>query len=467
LSVEVEWVLKLINKQMTKTNSISTLLLLLLFKSFILKLNQTMNNPNKKYILYVLIFIIITMYMLINDGNSTNNNNNEIKDDEFPLIPLSKVNIEQQTIEISPQTENPTTPNENQLFYDPNDPDPPTNILFTINDAIRLTSIEPTAYYLLPTSTSVTNQQQPNNNIHDILLLFHGCTHGAEDWFELPEERRIVKHALSMNLIVVVISSLDRVSGCWSQHFPPGINSDVKNVLSVMEELKTTTTNLIDTSSRWFGFGASSGGTFVSILGYYKQQQQTEVLLLLDGIIIEISPGSPLVWNSIASSSKIISDNKPIMYPPTCFIWMSRDVTWASKDNIKSVQDMLHKANLDVISYEIKPKPIISAQYFEYRMGGKDFLTLSLAETMLNILVEQGYMGKLTGELLANPRSYPIRNLLSPSQQEQLFNERQMNGISEILNERWGEHELSSQYFVLAMDGLVKGRRGVHKGFIR
>ena len=69
--------------------------------------------------------------------------------------------------------------------------------------------------------------QRPRGAERAVILLAHGCSHSATDFFPfdrkkctkclgLPEERRIVQAALARGFVAVAISSADRVhSRCW------------------------------------------------------------------------------------------------------------------------------------------------------------------------------------------------------------------------------------------------------------
>lgn len=55
-----------------------------------------------------------------------------------------------------------------------------------------------------------------------VALLFHGCTHNANHFFQLPEDRTVVRWLLAYGFAVVAISSADAApagSGCWCALF--------------------------------------------------------------------------------------------------------------------------------------------------------------------------------------------------------------------------------------------------------
>jgi hypothetical protein len=63
-------------------------------------------------------------------------------------------------------------------------------------------------------SQTVLYQAPPQQPI-GIIIGLHGCSHSAEDWWSLPEDRRIVSHALSSRYVFLAPSSLNRAHKCW------------------------------------------------------------------------------------------------------------------------------------------------------------------------------------------------------------------------------------------------------------
>ncbi len=121
-----------------------------------------------------------------------------------------------------------------------------------------------------------------------LVLLFHGCSHGASDWLHLPEERAIVSKLLGSGYSVLAFSSVDRQSRCWSAAWPLDevekvtSNPDVDSVLGALAVwLKREGKQQLPI----FAQGASSGGTFVTVISR---------AMYLRGIVVMISPGHPL-----------------------------------------------------------------------------------------------------------------------------------------------------------------------------
>ncbi|KAI2503275.1 hypothetical protein MHU86_11212 [Fragilaria crotonensis] len=103
-------------------------------------------------------------------------------------------------------------------------------------------------FYLLPL-------QDINHKVKGILVFFHGCNHGGQDFFYLPEDRLVAQAALDRGLAVLSITSADRGSGCWSR------KRDSKD-LSTVFTTWIQTVQLSEDLPR-IGMGASSGGAFL------------------------------------------------------------------------------------------------------------------------------------------------------------------------------------------------------------
>ena len=100
-----------------------------------------------------------------------------------------------------------------------------------------------------------------------VLLVLHGCNHGAYDFWPrdsikcphctgLPEERRLVRRALERRYVVVAVSSQNRKSNCWSSHTDSGPLRRALTELWKRERWGALT---------FYVFGASSGGSMVRL----------------------------------------------------------------------------------------------------------------------------------------------------------------------------------------------------------
>ena len=135
-------------------------------------------------------------------------------------------------------------------------------------------------------------------NPKGILFLFHGCSHDGHNWFQLPEEVRMVRAAVRRGLIPVAFSSQNRSpqSKCWDHTYPTtmpdivGGNRDlglVGNAIQTMvsrENWSELPLNLL---------GVSSGGMIVSMIPLQLEQYFT-----FHSLAVYISPGIKQVYNT-------------------------------------------------------------------------------------------------------------------------------------------------------------------------
>ena len=106
-----------------------------------------------------------------------------------------------------------------------------------------------------------------------MLFVAHGCSHSSTDWWPassscpncsgLPVEMSIVREALRRGMLVLAVSSYNRVHKCWT-------NRDVEEVSKIINHIYET-----KLSSNYdiplYLLGASSGGAFVGYLSTSKK----------------------------------------------------------------------------------------------------------------------------------------------------------------------------------------------------
>ncbi|KAI2497722.1 hypothetical protein MHU86_16764 [Fragilaria crotonensis] len=147
-------------------------------------------------------------------------------------------------------------------------------------------------FYLLPL-------QDINHKVKGILVFFHGCNHGGQDFFYLPEDRLVAKAALDRGLAVLSITSADRGSGCWSR------KRDSKD-LSTVFTTWIQTVQLSEDLPR-IGMGASSGGAF--LFAAYK--------------VLKFKAMASYIMT--ASFSREDTSSPVTTLPATAFVYMPRD----------------------------------------------------------------------------------------------------------------------------------------------
>ena len=96
----------------------------------------------------------------------------------------------------------------------------------------------------------------PKTAARGVLMFFHGCNHGGQDLFELPEDRIVALAALNRGLAVLSMTSKNRDSGCWNSKDVDALESN--NVVDKWMSSVELPPNLPR-----MGMGASSGGAFL------------------------------------------------------------------------------------------------------------------------------------------------------------------------------------------------------------
>lgn len=197
-------------------------------------------------------------------------------------------------------------------------------------------------------STSIGWQFSTKTPSKGLVLLFHGCGGSSELWFELPEHRANVRSFLKDGFDVMALSSRQRLTHkCWDDTFTPEEggrpNQDIMNVL---ETLSIWLKRENKYGLPFFAFGASSGGTFVTILSR---------TMFLHGTIVMISPGSErallqlpthqgtkerydmyrrvgdINLAPILDPTRFMKVETLFNLPPIGFMFMTRDQNWATK----------------------------------------------------------------------------------------------------------------------------------------
>eukprot|EP00878_Enallax_costatus_P017682 GHUV01018578.1.p1 GENE.GHUV01018578.1~~GHUV01018578.1.p1 ORF type:complete len:285 (+),score=54.53 GHUV01018578.1:714-1568(+) len=135
----------------------------------------------------------------------------------------------------------------------------------------------PDPHYELIEGTVVV-WQRPRHELQGVVLAFHGCSHGAVDWWPrdddcpqcmgLPLEVNITKTVLSRGYALVAISSRDRqYSKCWAvPRHPDSHTVDTRSVTAVLPILLQREQM---TGVPVYALGASSGGAFALVLPWY------------------------------------------------------------------------------------------------------------------------------------------------------------------------------------------------------
>lgn len=293
--------------------------------------------------------------------------------------------------------------------------------------------------------TDVLFAEPSSKNVKGLLFVAHGCSHSHTDWFSdcgdcigLPEERAIVQIGLNHGLVVVAISSSDRMSKCWN------LENDIEPVGQVLQELakRYQPPNQGNDSHQIpvFAFGASSGGAFVSgiatplkdrfgmaLSGFLSQiaaRQTDEAALCQVYITMNGDPGTD------ARAQQLVSQ-------------LASTTTTATKVPMKHIR--------------IPPLPILP-EFFASRIPE---ITAKDSARMFQALRDGGLLDK-GGYLLESPRRSNWRNALLAAtppipavQQDSLVADA--SSISEVMNVADGRHEMTRDGVQEALEFCLSG----------
>jgi len=259
-----------------------------------------------------------------------------------------------------------------------------------------------------------------------LLLLFHGCTHRASHFFQLPEERIIVSKALQLGLAVAAFSSGEHVPNyCWDNSLPAGGNLDVK---AVGKALQTLLGRESWTKLPLFAFGASSGGSFATVFPL-----QYPVL----ASTVQISSGNQEALQTFLAPNHVRS-----LY----FSHMVRDKRTAAI--IQSNVPRLVAKGFEVEVLEVQPRPLTPTYFSEFIKG----VTPEESRRMFAALKNNSFViGKddryyLSEDQRTTPRVLEFVAAIKEDYRQEL---------EEELNVLWGTHELTSDGCDLWLQKMV------------
>jgi len=217
------------------------------------------------------------------------------------------------------------------------------NVVMPLIEAKRTVINGMELYYMVPTAAASTI---------GILVFFHGCNHGGQDMFYLPEDRIVAKRALDRGLAVLSPTSMNRKSGCWSLKRDMEVLPDVLRIW--LEEV-----NLSPNLPR-MGMGASSGGAILfsayRILGFRSMVSY----IMATGF-------SKSDWIDFMDDADDDSKKgkKDRLFPATGYLHMPRDTKRAYQ--IPPLVTKLFKQHIPTKNWEVKPHPL-SPQVCQHRI---------------------------------------------------------------------------------------------------
>lgn len=288
--------------------------------------------------------------------------------------------------------------------------------------------------------------QKPMNTSLGTVLMLHGCSHSATDFFPrgescdtcigLPEEMRMTRAALQRGYSVVAVSSTDRARKCWKTHPKAEDGPDYDRVSAALIEAQSR--GAYSPRLPLFAVGISSGGLFATSL---------PLRFRVAGVNAIVSAAVCLLWGD-AGETVLTS------YPPHVFTHMSvKDKRTAQRVN--EARKILSTLGTASIEFHVSPTPVTVA----YLKESVPSWNTSLVQGVLSALRRDGH---LTHEdrLQFDPRSSSWRRSVQHFR-EALRDTFQPDesALSEELNRAWGAHEITSEYFTSAIEFLEKHLR--------
>lgn len=252
----------------------------------------------------------------------------------------------------------------------------------------------------------------PTNKPKAVLFIAHGCHRKASDFWDkspscpkctgLPEEKVLVRTALSKSFAVITVSS----SGtCWSFGKEKRVVRDVIKTWVKKHNLE---------SLPLVALGASSGGYFVSALAL-DMEFSSIVLMIAEGVFDRISVSK--------------------RYPPTLFVHMPKDVYRQQK--IREFLEGLRVEGVDAAEVECLDLPL-SPGFLADRIEGLD---RGVSAQVFEVLREKGFVdGK--GYMKRDGRRTPWREALSGYKIS--LEESLVTPVEEELNLAYAYHEMTS-----------------------
>jgi hypothetical protein len=261
-----------------------------------------------------------------------------------------------------------------------------------------------------------------------VLLLAHGCAHGAVDFWDaspacatcigLPEEKRVVRAALAAKLLVVAASSNDRARArCWWPDVDgPRVAAALRKFLA-REHADTLPL---------FALGASSGGAFVAFLPRFVPHVSATCVMIMgsmpEPLLAPLPPGHGV-------------------YPPSRWVHMPRDT--AMSVYVESAVSALKQAGHDTEEVLLHKLPI-TPDFLSSRVEG---LSAEASAAIAAALVQAGLTDG-GGHLKADPRRSAWRAALSGLPPGTLGADTlaaDVSPIAEELNVAWAKHEFSAE----------------------
>jgi hypothetical protein len=288
-----------------------------------------------------------------------------------------------------------------------------------------------------------------------ILFLFHGCGRRAASFYYSPQGRRIIFAANESGMVTVAVEKNDETK-CWNS------SEDLEAVRAISKKfLKSRVKTCVDEEGNsvfppLFGFGASSGATFVEELAsQMSAAKESYEPFVFDAIHMQIASPTPgRRWGI-----------------PTIFTVMDGDEGTKTRVS-ESIPILTSSSGVPFRMLVTSGKKILNNLHFAYVFGDDEQMTPQLSGAIYNDLVGYGILDT-NGILKSNPRERksdvdiiwqkhlndrleahgndgtPLgvsKKLMQRLKKEELEDANSIWLIEE-LNVAWDEHEITAEHF--------------------
>jgi len=318
----------------------------------------------------------------------------------------------------------------------------------------------PATRELLTNNTEIIWKKPPQGvPIKGVMLLFHGCSHQAGDFFTrqevtrglgcekclgLPAERSIVKTLINRNYVAVAITSKNKQTKCWG-------DEDVSRVAGVVEHIYRALNSNTEEIPLYV-LGASSGGyfTFTFTFDGFK-----EYGIKVAGIVCQIATiTSDAITRDEFQKMKV----SPIRPPPTIFNAMFRDAYTAMLN--ERAMRVYRTLQIPCIEYVAYPKALKDDYFVKH-----GDLTPTKSAHLVRVLKKTGILNEFN-EVIHNPRGgkshwRKMARYIISSEVDKL--EADKSPVSQAMNIAYSEHEITSEYMTENLNWLEEVKMGQHK----
>eukprot|EP00177_Eucheuma_denticulatum_P003967 GFKZ01007170.1.p1 GENE.GFKZ01007170.1~~GFKZ01007170.1.p1 ORF type:complete len:432 (-),score=39.81 GFKZ01007170.1:166-1356(-) len=286
--------------------------------------------------------------------------------------------------------------------------------------------------------------QRPHITPRGTILLLHGCSHSATDYFPptahcpaclgLPQNRRLADLALQWGYNVVAVSSTDRAVKCWRTNGTGAVGADYDRVRTALEYARVH--GAYGAGLPLYAVGGSSGGYFASSLPLGMAIQG--VYVIISGVVWMPRGGE---WNRTMVGG----------LPAHVFGHMGgRDVRTAGR--VKEARSALGEVGVASAEFSMVPKRVTAG----YLMEAEPRWNESVVGEVVAALRGGGFLD-VDGFLKADPRRSAWRGVvehLKGRLGDSLVADQ--SALSSELNRAWGQHETSAEYFEQALAFLER-----------